>query len=336
MEMKKKKNMPGFCPVEKAIRFFQCCICLFLAFSLWGCSLALPGAGADSRDDRMVGVFITREYLDFLNMGQYRDDHPSASAQGGGAAFDASEEGKKLYAQIDKSRGSHPDEWEISFGRLEGMQMFTPMWRQEDEEPYWGNVCTEGISDTEIRYQESDDGEEHNISGTVYILPGKTDQNAAYYANPVYQTADGRIYLTGGTGVSKSGGTQEGEMLSSNLSEKTSVVENGKRRTETFSVDVKYVFMYRPARITIFQMDGEHRILKEEGFLPEEVPEELDVEKGTEYILTETEKEAPSGETTVSREVCSRSLDGESYLTTFYARDDGVVVKRESRILWEQ
>lgn len=329
--------MPGICPAANTVRFLKCCRCLPFVFCLWGCSLAVPGAGEDTGEDRMIGVFITREYLDLQNMGQYQEAHASVPDKEKKEEGDnGPQDGRKLYAQIDRSGGENPDEWEITFGSLEGIQMFTPFWTPENGEPYWGTVCTEGISDTDIRYQESDSGTEHDISGTVYILPGKTDGSTACFANPVYQTADGRIYLTGGTGVSKSGESAEGEMLSSSLCGETSAVENGKTRTEKTSVTVNYVLMYRPVSVTVLQMDKEHRIIKKEEYLPEEVPEELSAEKDTEYILTETQKETPAGEKTVSREVCGYSPDAESYLSTFYARDDGIAVKRESRIIWNQ
>lgn len=335
--MRNKKKMPGVCPAAKAVRSLKSSVCLPFVFCLWGCSLAVPGAGEEAGDNRMIGVFITREYLDFQDMGRYAETDVSApDKEKREAGYGGPKDERKLYAQIDKSRGNTPEEWEVTFGSLKGIQMFTPLWEPENGEPYWGTVCTEGISDTEIRYEESEGGAEHAISGTVYILPGKSDGNAAFYANPVYQTADGRIYLTGGTGVSKSGESTEGEMLSSSFCGETATVENGKARTEKTSVAVNYVLMYRPVNVTVFQMDREHRIIKKEDYLPEEVPEELAVEKDTEYILTEMEKETPAGEKTVSREVCGYSPGEESYLSTFYARDDGIAVKQESRILWNR
>lgn len=335
--MRNKKKKHGICPAAKAVRSLKYSVCLPFVFCLWGCSLAVPGAGEEAGDDRMIGVFITREYLDFQHMGQYAETHASApDKEKREAGYGGPKDERKLYAQIDKSRGNTPEEWEVTFGSLKGIQMFTPLWEPENGESYWGTVCTEGVSDTEIRYEESEGGVEHDISGTVYILPGKTDGSAAFYANPVYQTADGRIYLTSGTGVSKSGESAEGEMLSSAFSGETSTVEDGKERTEKNSVAVKYVLMYRPVRFTILQMDREHRIIKKEDYLPEEVPEELAAEKDTEYILTETEKETPAGEKTVSREVRGRSPDAESYLSAFYARDDGIVVKQEIRVLWNR
>ena len=46
----------------------------------------------------------------------------------------------------------------------------------------------------------------------------------------------------------------------------------------------------------------------------------------------EIEKEGPSGEKTMSREVYNYPADEEIYLTSFFAREDGIVAKQETRV----
>lgn len=307
--------------------FFACILCLFLIFSLCGCSLAVLDAGEESREDRMIGVLITREFLDMLSA-QGTEGFPPDTDRGIRSSHDG-----KLYAEIDKSKGEDPAFWEISFGDLDGIQMLTPLWTMENGESCWGNVCTEGISDLDIRYNVLDDGEERSISGTIYIVSGNGNKPTAFYANPVYQTADGNLYVSQGRGVSASGDSPEGMEFSSALSEETTVTENGKTKTETSSLNVRYTFMDRPVRIKVCQMDSRHRVLKEEDYRPEDMPQELAAEADAEYILVETEKEGPSGEKTVSREAFSLPAEGELYLTSYRAREDGIVVKQETDIL---
>ncbi len=313
----------------------RCIMCILFISCLCGCSLAVPDAGAEGGSDRMIGVFITREFLDLFDMEQYLNDHASGFRNGQEVQIphDAEYEGR-LYASIDKSKGDNPDGWEVSFGNLEGISMFTPFWTPEDEEPYWGSVCTEGISDLDIRYAEYDDSEEHSISGTVYMVQGKTEESMVFYANPVYQTADGRIYVTSGHGVSASGESSEGVQLSSTLDGETTVIENGRVKTEKSSVAVQYTVMYKPVRITFFQMGQGHQVIKENTYKPENVPEQLYAEKGTEYILMEMEKEGIAGEKKVSREVYGYNPNEDVWLTTYCARDDGIVVKQETKIVW--
>lgn len=295
---------------NKEKHVWNCILCLFFIPLLCGCSLAVPDAGEESGGDRMIGGLITREFLDLL---------PAGETEG------------KLYAKIDKSKGEDPAQWELSFGELDGIQMLAPLWTMENGDSYWGNVCTEGLSDPDLRYNESDDSEEHSIGGTVYLLSGTG--NTVCYANPVYQRADGSIYVSQGHGVSASGDSPEGMELSSTLSGETTTIENGRTKTEKSSVSIRYAFMDKPVRVTVCQMNSGHRVIKEEDYRPGNMPEELAAEAGTEYILVETEKEGPSGEKTVSREVYDYPADAEIYLTSFFAREDGIVVKQETRVL---
>lgn len=300
-------------------KIFRSCLCLFVMLFLCGCSLAVPDAGGERGGDRMIGVFITTEFLDLFTI-------KDAAASGN--------EGR-LFAEIDKSRGSDPGGWEISFGNLDGFQLLTPLWTMENGENYWGNVCTEEVSNTDIRLNEADDSQERSLSGTVYVLQ-KRNGNRAYYANPVYQTADGRIYAVQGHGVSTSGESAEGMCFSSEFSEEITITEDGKTKAEKSSVAIEYAVMSEPIQIRVYQMDSEHRVIRQENFKPEEVPGELAVEKDAEYILAEVEKEGLTGEKIVDREVYGYRADEETYLTTFCARADGILVKRETRLLWSR
>lgn len=331
MEMKNK----GLLTVRLK-KVLKCITYLILLPSLCGCSLAVPDAGVEGGSDRMIGVFITDEFLDLFDIERYLNDHASGFVDGQEVEipYDSGYEGK-LYAKIDKSKGSDPADWEVSFENLEGISMFTPYWTMENEESYWGSVCTEGIY-ADIRYYESEDSVEHNISGTVYILSEKENENKVYYANPVYQTQDGKIYVTRGSGVSTSGESAEGVKMSSTFSGETTTTENGKTKTEKSNVSVEYAVMYRPVRVTVCQMDLEHRIIQKEDYLPEEMPEELTAKKDTEYILVEMEKEGANGEKTVSREVYDHDPDGGVWLVTYCARDDGIVVRQETKVLWSK
>lgn len=309
-------------------------VCVMAVIFLCGCSLAVPGAGAED-GDRLIGVFITADYLDLFDMDGYVDDHVSDFVKGGQVIVEKSQKYEgRLYAKIDKSRGEHSYDWEISFGDVEGINMFQPLWTDENGEKYHASVCSEGVSDVHMDLNVTDDGENNKISGTIYMVSGKADKNVACYANPVYQTAEGDIYAVSGQGFSIGGETAEGQNFSETWDEDVTVTENGKKKTEKNSVTVSYAVMNRPVQITIYQMDREHQIIKQKSYEPEEVPEELLAKRGTEYILVETEKEAPSGNTIVSREVYTCDPGEKTDVETYYALDNGVVAKRATEIRW--
>lgn len=317
-------------------KIFRCIMCVSIISCLSGCSLAVPDAGTEGGSDRMIGVFITRDFLDLFDMEQYINDHSYEFVNGGEIqiASDARYEGK-LYASVDKSKGDDPYDWEISFGDLDGISMFTPLWESENGETYRGTVCTEEISDPDFRYNVTDDGDENIVSGKVYILAGKFGDDRVYYANPVYQTEDGEIYVTCGHGFSSSGGSSEGVNFSSTVSGETTVTENGKAKTEKSSVTVQYKVINEPVRFTFCQMDQEHQVIKKGNYRPEEVPEQIHAEKDAAYIVVEMEKEGTEGEKIVSREVYDQKADEDTWLTTFCAREDGIVVEQETKVIWK-
>ncbi|XCP86679.1 hypothetical protein ABXS75_07770 [Roseburia hominis] len=308
-------------------------VMVMLMFSLCGCSLAVPEGGTEG-NGRLIGAFITPDYLDLYDMEGYLEAHASDLADGREVmlADDAKYE-EKLYADIQKNGSEDPGDWKVSFGDIAGVNFFTPFWKGEDGDGYWASEYGDGICDTDTHIKTTDTGEERSIKGTVYILPGKANENIAYYVNPVYQTQEGRIFVVSGQGFSTSGDSSEGVCMTTELADQVTTTENGKSVEEKSSVAVSIAVMYRPVKITIFQMDRENRIIRKAEYSPAEVPQKLTAESGAEYILVETEKENLSGEEVVSREIYERSK--EEYLETFYAMENGMVARQSTEVVWQ-
>ena len=51
---------------------------IFMTFTASGCTLAVPDAGTDGNGDRLIGAFITSEYLDLYDMEGYLNDHAAS------------------------------------------------------------------------------------------------------------------------------------------------------------------------------------------------------------------------------------------------------------------
>ncbi len=303
-------------------KWLLCVLSLVSTVSLCGCSLAVAGAGTDGGGDRLIGAFITADYLDLFpaeTRGDIREDFRQEW---------------RLYASIDKSRRKRPEDWKIVFEGTEGLKMLQPVWTDENGEKFTASDCSEGICNLDMKTEISDDKEENSISGTIYFLPGKADEDIAYHANPVYQTEDGKVYAIPGEGFSTSGESDEGEHFSTTLSEETTAADKGKKKTEKGNVTVRYSIMHKPVKITVYQMDESHQILEKTDFNPGQVPEELTAKHGTEYILVETEKEMLSGKKTVSREIYTHDSEEDLSIETFYALDNGIVAKQTTGIKW--
>ena len=76
---------------------------MFMAFTASGCTLAVPDAGTDGNGDRLIGAFITSEYLDLYDMEGYLNDHASSLVNNSSITIgnDSRYEGK-LVATVDK------------------------------------------------------------------------------------------------------------------------------------------------------------------------------------------------------------------------------------------
>lgn len=302
---------------------------------LGGCALAVPESGMEKKEDRLVGVFITKDYLDLYDMDGYLSAHGNLLTEGGEVTLpnDPRYQGR-LYAQIDKTGGDA--DWAISFGDVSGEYMLYLQLPDEDGEVNSICFCTDGICDINTSTDIRDDREEYGIEGTMYILPGQTDEEVHYYENPVYQTAEGDIYAVSGQSFSTGGDSSEGAVFSMALGGEITVTENGRVKTEKSNVNVHYTVVERPVQITLYQMGQAHQVMRQDTYQPGEVPEKLNAEPGAEYILAETEKQEVSGEKSVSRELVEYDPDGETYLETFCVLDGGIVTKLDTEVNWNK
>lgn len=304
------------------------------AMLLCGCSLAVPDAETEGGDDRLIGAFITSEYLDLFDIDAFLQDHAAELMKANEIQInDTSGYQQKLYAVIDKKGSENTSDWDISFGDVEGLSFFTPVLQDEDGSQVWRSVHSDGISDVNTNINVTDDGDELSLEGTIYMVPGQMDKGISYYTNPVFQTADGRIYLTGGDSFSTSGESEEGVHLTTTLSGEIQTTENGKSQKEKSSVAVSFATMYRPVKITLYQMDEKHQCIKQQEYAPGALPESLEMEPEAAYLLEETEKEKTSGGHFSVRAVYDRREE-EGTLETWHDLGNGILAKQTTTLVW--
>ena len=101
---------------------------IFMAFTASGCTLAVPEAGKDGKGDRLIGAFITSEYLDLYDMEGYLNDHAASLMNNSSITIgnDSRYEGK-LVAIVDKEGAQSSSEWKISFGGIKGEYILMPV-----------------------------------------------------------------------------------------------------------------------------------------------------------------------------------------------------------------
>lgn len=314
---------------------------LFVAmciFALAGCQLARADAGEEPTGDRLIGVFVTDEYLDLFDFEGYLNDNFGGISDGGIITEDQSRryEGR-LYAVlkelelVDEETGETSTTKEYVFEGVNGASYFAATITEEDgNTSYTTTGSDETISDGHTGIFIGDDEEKTTLEGIIYIAatPGMISR----YINPVYQGADGRVYAVSGSGMTMDGAENEGGAFSQTIEETTTITENGESKKHSTSVKISLETMFSPVKIAILEMDENGSVLSHREYSPGQVPDRLAPNKQTEYIIVETHKQDSSGNALITRELIGRE---ETNFTTFFRRGDDICVKRWTDLLWE-
>lgn len=293
---------------------------MLVAFS--GCQLAREEeAGEAPEADRLIGVFITLTHLDLFDFEGYLSDN-LYSFSGGEIEMDgaAGAYQGRLYATREGR--------EYAFEGVEGIAYFAPR-ITDGGEHYIDNSADEAISDNRLALHQGDEEEKITMEGTVFVSVSAMEQ--AYYINPVYQSADGNVYATSGSGFLMDGMLGEGAAFAQTMEETTTVTENETSKSVSMSIHISIESMLAPERIVLLQMDEESNIVARDVFAPGAVPEELAAHPDAAYMVLETHKTGTEGAPVVTRELF---VKGDERLHTFYCRSDGICIKKWVSLTW--
>lgn len=291
-------------------------LALLLALCLLsGCSLARPEAeeGNGLGQDRMIGVFITRDYLDLFDFESYLEDNLNTVMNGGGeiSPEDVKKYGGRLYAE-------KTDEG-YDFG-IEGMGAFCVQGEQ-DGVPYSASYNI-GPMSLNLHSTVTDEGTEWDYSATVYVHCGGLE---AFYTNPVYQDSEGRVYLTAGTGISSE--IVDGSSMSQAMSSEYAISSEGETQTYSMRVEVTFMGAELPKSYRVLHMSKDSELLQTEDYTPETLPEELLPCEGAEYLIIET-----LNQDNVTRQVVSRDEDSCQIFAPTEMED--IITQRWTDVVW--
>lgn len=311
-------------------------LCAIILCVLTACSLAREDAGGNPHEDKLIGVFITTEYIDLFDFEGYLNNN-LGNFRGGEIVMDGKPDKYqgRLYASLvprtltSEETGETTEIMEYVFEDIKGIPYFAPT-VQDDHGNYTSSMSDGAISEGHMAINHGDDVNSITMEGTLHVLPASAN---VYYPNPVYQSEDGSVYLISGSGISSSGVHDEGPMMSQTLAADYTVTENGKTMTDSYSVTISVSFMFAPEKISILQMDADGGLLSRTEYSPEALPDAFKPEPKTAYLVVETRKRDSAGALKTSRDIYSG--DAES-METFYAREDGICVKHWTRIEWAE
>lgn len=261
-----------------------------LALMLPGCSL-LREDGEPADADRLVGVYITENYIDSFDFEAYVQDNASSLSGGGEISReDAAKYTRRIYAEITDGKTSFP---------IEGIAFIAARY-EKDGESCTGSDYGDKLADVHLSINVSDDMETTVLTGKLFADSGAGHMSA--YCNPVYQQADGRVYLVPGEGVSANMGS-----MTHSLSESCESAKKGERG---YGMDITLeVEGRRPSeKLAVLLYSAEGALLSRTEYAPEEMPEEIAAE-GAAWAVFEDYTADYSGEPQVIRQLIAAGSD---------------------------
>ena len=261
-----------------------------LALMLPGCSL-LREEGEPADADRLVGVYITENYIDSFDFEAYVQDNASSLSGGGEISReDAAKYTRRIYAEITDGKTSFP---------IEGIAFIDARY-EKDGESCTGSDYGDKLADVHLSINVSDDMETTVLTGKLFADSGAGHMSA--YCNPVYQQADGRVYLVPGEGVSANMGS-----MTHSLSESCESAKKGERG---YGMDITLeVEGRRPSeKLAVLLYSAEGALLSRTEYAPEEMPEEIAAE-GAAWAVFEDYTADYSGEPQVIRQLIAAGSD---------------------------
>lgn len=234
---------------------------ILLVSSTTGCQLA--DADMRSSNDTLIGVYVTREFIDPA----VGEEHYYTSSFE--SVIEKGTDGNRVYGNLDKENET------ISFPGINGFALLC-IQQEEDGNTYMKTI-NEFFSDTNT----SIINDSYEVSGTLYY--SYEGEDLTLYMHPIYETANGEVYL-----ISQLGGTllSQGGDISTSFSSSESSTADGSTTESSyreFTVSVKEA---TPVEKIIFtQFDSKGNVLQEDTYTSANMPESYSRKKDSAYIL---------------------------------------------------
>jgi len=309
----------------------RCLISSFMAVLLLitmnGCSLAVDvGDGARSRD-YLIGAIITREEIEKTD-------------------------GEVIWKE-DRIEA-------LQFEGIQGNYLVYTTWKMNDGTVAYGTAGTKGI-DSHANYGTKDEKGSIELTINAYVAPKEAEEYCSIYMNPIYMTKDEEVYTVGGVELKvNTEDAKEGASTGRSYSEKEKLRWIDSEIEVSVNVMTNLYVAEQPVKITFSEMDENHKVVKKTEYEPGKVPEVINAEEETAYILVESELSGLLGQNKTNFEMCSwdglttyeiteeengKELNGEvvtageqnaTLTDTFYASPNGLLLKNSTWVIWPE
>lgn len=289
-------------------------ISLITLLACCGCQLAVEGQGSMENTDALCGAFITFEYLNVDD--SFVDSIDWNAAMNGGQTPFYDPEAQKIYAA--RNDGTHT---EYYFEGIEGQRLFNIFISGEEENTSYSSSYSDALlMDRKSAYNVTDEGTEITIEATLYVCPRAYGggEELDCYLNPVYQTPDGQVYMTPGSGLGAD--LSEGCSISQTLSGSTEKTVNGEKEIRSASVKVTVTAIDEIKKYVLKQLDDKDQVISSLDIVKDNIPKEAAFEDKTVYAILEKHCVNAEGKAYIERSFADMSQD---YMGIRFINEDG-------------
>ena len=280
-------------------------------------------------EDRMIGMIVTTSPV----WGQ-------PVIKSGNIDFGPNEGVPVEKKEKTSSRRSIPAEYDFVFPGVEGVRLFNVDMTTEYGKQVDTRVADEEFSRIGLDINDKENTvngkkvieREYGINGTLYYV--LQDEEVMFFSAPIYQKADGGIYL--GESSLDAMMFRKDQMeysRSSSFSKSASYshTENGEKIVEGRSIKAKIQLVREPVKITLCQYNAARELIQADEYLPGEMPRDITPLRDTAMIVVDTENKADEEDAKHSYQAISRA--DTSFYTLQY-KGNGYCIEHYHTLKW--
>lgn len=298
-------------------------ISILSVFFLSGCQLASEGP----EEGQLVGVYFTTDVVSIPGEPELADGNISSA---GSIYLTEGQPGGRLYAQelTDETGDIYYD-----FPGLDGVAYYQILIVGEDGQVRSIQENNQAIQERHLSTAIEDGGETSTVKGVLYA-PTWGEQKCLF-ANPMYQTEDGKVYLEATPDAFDCASMlEEGAYVSYTWSSTTMVETAEGTKASGLVFEYGYHGKNPVEKVVFTQMTADHRPISTQEYPVEQTPETLTMEPETAYILVESHRINGQGVSYVDRILLDRNDQADKYFTTYVQEVPGILSRRITEIIW--
>lgn len=283
---------------------------------LSGCQLAVAD-DVPSGKDTLCGVFVTLKPIEPPAPTETVIELP---ADWNGNINDVlfNEEDSRIYATRHEEDNGSVD---YTFDGMSGFRMFSITEMNPDgSEKFQATIGDRQWMDVSSSYNTTDNGSDIKLTGTLCL---DVHFPCRIYTNPVYQTADGRVYCTYGDGYFiEDTEKQAGEWGSTSISAaKTETIDN-KETGQKLEAVVKLVGSNTNKKIIFKQMNSDDKVVEQTVITKDDIPDTLRLLPDTAYMILEEHSIDVKDNAVVSRTLLKTDTE---FFSARFTGENGIV-----------